>query len=48
MFEDMPEAVQSAKRSQNKNSVIVWAALSNNRKETLKFIDKAVNISAEY
>lgn len=47
-FEDIPENFRTVKRFQNKNSVMVWAAVSHNGKLPLKFIDKGVKINAEY
>ena len=46
-FDDTPKNLRTVNFSQNKNSAIVWAAVSM-KKLHLKFFDKGLKISTEY
>lgn len=47
-IEDIPEKLRTVSTFQNKNSVMVWAAISYQGKIPLKFVDKGVKINKEY
>lgn len=47
-IEDIPENLRTVSTFQNKNSVMVWAAISYQGKIPLKFVDKGVKINKEY
>lgn len=47
-IDDIPEHVRTVSTFQNKNSVMVWGAISHNGKIPLKFVDKGVKIDQKY
>lgn len=47
-IEDIPDYKRTVQTFQNKNSVMVWAAIGWNGKIPLKFVDKGVKINKEY
>lgn len=47
-FEDIPAEKRTVQRFQNKNSVMVWGAISENGKLPLVFIDKGVKINGQF
>ena len=48
LFKDIPGNLRAIKYFQNKSTVTIWGAVSNNGKLPLKFIDKEVKINAEF
>ena len=47
-FKYIHENHKAIKQFQSKSSVMIWGAVSNNRKLPLTFIDKEVKINASY
>ena len=47
-FDDTPENLQTIQLFQNENSIMFYAAMSNNGKLPLKFIDNRLKVDADH